>query len=173
MVHLPSEGDLLLVDDEGLIKGREPNKTATILAQQPICGDVLIVSEQGEDFGDVDPDVASVTGTIYLAVNDLRFARCPSVEIPVNSDLGRSKKLVLSVRSQIMNEDETLNELRAAVAVCENELIKGARFHTDDLFIYCTALHNLIAALESQMDEDQRKNYKMLLERSTVITTVK
>lgn len=44
VVQLMTEGDLMIVDKEGLIKGKAPNKTAAIIAQQSIFGDVLIVS---------------------------------------------------------------------------------------------------------------------------------
>lgn len=172
VVHLPSEGDLLLVDDEGLIKGREPNKAATILAQQPICGDVLIVSEQGEDFGDVDPGMVQVAEDIHRAVTDERFAKIPPLNIPIDHTPGCSKRFVLSARAQLLQDDETFNELRAAIIICENELTKGTHLHQEDLFLYCAAMHNLTTALETQMDENQKKTYKCLLERTKVITTV-
>lgn len=172
VVHLPSEGDLLLVDDEGLIKGREPNKTATILAQQPICGDALIVSEQGEDFGNVDPGMVQVAEDIHRAVTDERFAEIPPVNVPIDHTPGCSKRFVLSARAQLLQDDETFNELRAAIIICENELTKGTHLHQEDLFLYCAAMHNLTTALETQMDENQKKTYKCLLERTKVITTV-
>lgn len=172
VVHLPSEGDLLLVDDEGLIKGREPNKAATILAQQPICGDVLIVSEQGEDFGDVDPGMVQVAEDIHRAVTDERFAKIPPLNIPIDHTPGCSKRFVLLARAQLLQDDETFNELRAAIIICENELTKGTHLHQEDLFLYCAAMHNLTTALETQMDENQKKTYKCLLERTKVITTV-
>lgn len=64
-------------------------------------------------------------------------------------------------------------ELRAAIAVCENELAKGTHLHQENLFLYCAAMQNLTTSLETQMDESQKKTYKRLLERCTVITTVK
>ena len=172
VVHLLSEGDLMIVDEEGLIKGREQNKTATILAQQPICGDVLFVSEQGEDFGDVDSGIVQVVTDIHRALTDERFTEIPPVKIPIDHTPGCSKKFVLSARAQLWPDDEVFNELRAAIAVCENELAKGTHLHQEDLFLYCAAMHNLTTSLEAQMDEPQKKIYKRLLEKTKVITAV-
>lgn len=173
VVRLMTEGNLMIVDEEGRIKGKEPNKTATILAQQPICGDVLIVSEQGEDFGDADPGIVQVAEDIHRAVTDESFSETPAVKLPINHTPGCSKKFVLSARAQLRPDDEAFNELRAAIIVCENELTKGTHLHQEDLFLYCAAMYNLTTALETQMDESQKKTYKKLLEKSTVITTVK
>ena len=172
VVRLMTEGDLMIVDEEGHIKGKEPNKVATILAQQPICGDVLIVSEQGEDFGDADPGIVQAAEDIHCAVTDERFAEIPPVKIPIDRTPGRSKRFVLSARAQLLPDDETFNELSAAIVVCENELTKGTHLHQEDLFLYCAAMQNLTTALETQMDEPQKKAYKRLLERTKVITTV-
>ena len=172
VVHLMTEGDLMIVDEEGLLKGKEPNKTATILAQQPIFGDVLIVSEQGEDFGDADPGMVQVAEDIHRAVTDESFSEIPAIKIPIDHTPGSSKKFVLSARAKLLPDDKTLNELRAAIAVCENELTKGTHLHYEDLFLYCAAMQNLTAALETQMDEFQKKTYKRLLEKTKVITTV-
>lgn len=172
VVRLMTEGDLMIVDEEGLIKGRESNKTATILAQRSICGDVLIVSEQGEDFGDADPGMVQVAEDIHRAVTDESFSEMPVVKIPIDHTPGSSKKFVLSARAQLRPGDEAFNELSAAVVVCENELAKGTHLHQEDLFLYCAAMHNLTTSLETQMDESQKKTYKRLLERTKVITTV-
>lgn len=172
VVHLVTEGDLMIVDEEGLIKGKEPNKTATILAQQPICGDVLIVSEQGEDFGDVDPEIVHIVTHIHCAVTDESFSEMPAVNIPIDHTPGQSKRFVLATRAKLLSDDKTLNELRAAIKICENELIKGTHLHQEDLFLYCAAMQNLTASLETQMDELQKKAYKRLLEKTKVVTTV-
>ena len=172
VVRLMTEGDLMIVDKEGLIKGKEPNKVATILAQQPICGDVLIVSEQGEDFGDADPGIVQAADDIHCAVTDERFAEIPPVNIPIDRTPGCSKRFVLSARAQLLPDDETFSELSAAIAVCKNELTKGTHLHYEDLFLYCAAMQHLTTALETQMDEFQKKAYKRLLEKTNVITTV-
>jgi len=172
VVRLMTEGDLMIVDEEGLIKGKEPNKVATIIAQQPICGDVLIVSEQGKDFGDADPGIVQAAKDIHCAVTDERFAEIPPVTIPINRTPWCSKRYVLSTRAQLLPDDEAFNELSAAIAVCKNELTKGTHLHYEDLFLYCAAMQNLTTALETQMDEFQKKAYKRLLEKTNVITTV-
>lgn len=172
VVRLMTEGDLMIVDEEGLIKGKEPNKAATILAKQPIFGDVLIVSEQGEDFGDVDKEIAIVAKDMHRAFTDERFAEIPPVRVLTDYTPGQSKRFVLATRAKLLSDDKTLNELRAAIIICENELTKGTHLHYEDLFIYCAAMQNLTAALETQMDEFQKKAYKRLLEKTKVITTV-
>lgn len=172
VVRLMSEGDLMIVDEEGLIKGKEPNKTATILAQQPICGDVLILSKQGEDFGDADPGIVQVAEDIHRAVTDESFSEMPAVKVPINYTPGQSKRFILATRAKLLSDDETLNELCAAIVTCENELTKGTHLHQEDLFIYCAAMQNLTTALETQMDESQKKTYKRLLEKTKVITAV-
>jgi hypothetical protein len=172
VVHLMTEGDLMIVDEEGLIKGREPNKTATILAQQPIYGDALVVSEQGEDFGDVDPEIVHIVTHIHCALADESFSEIPAVKVPINYIPGQSKRFILATRAKLLSDDETLNELRAAIVTCENELTKGTHLHQEDLFLYCAAMQNLTTSLETQMDEFQKKAYKRLLEKTKVVTTV-
>lgn len=172
VVRLMAEGDLMIVDKESHVKGKESNKAATILAQQPICGDALIVSEQSEDFGDVDPEIVHIVRRIHHAVTDESFSEMPAVKLPINYTPGQSKRFILATRAELLSDGEALNELRAAIIVCENELTKGTHLHYEDLFIYCAAMQSLMTALETQMDELQKKIYKRLLEKTTVITTV-
>lgn len=172
VVRLMTEGDLMIVDEEGFIKGYKSNKTATTLAQQPIYGDALVVSEQGEGFGGTDPEIVHIVRRIHRALTDERFAEIPPVRVPIDYTPGQSKRFVLATRAELLSDEETLSELRAAIVTCENELTKGTHLHYEDLFLYCAAMQSLMTALETQMDELQKKIYKRLLEKTTVITTV-
>lgn len=46
---------VMLVDDEGLLKGKEPNMFASIISEQYIVGKALVVGVDDEDFCDI-PD---------------------------------------------------------------------------------------------------------------------
>lgn len=45
---------VMIVDDEGLLKGYPFNPAASILAERTIVGTVLLLSTEGEEFTDLD-----------------------------------------------------------------------------------------------------------------------
>lgn len=174
VVHLPTDDDLLIVDEEGLIKDREPNKLATLLAQQPIVGDVLIVSKNGEDFGDVDPQLCIIVAQMQGSIKGKRlFSRTGPVNIKIDDrDFRMSKHKELAVRSHFCSEEKALEELQAMINVCIHELFDDRRLCREDLYLYCTAMQNVITSLETQMDDWQKRTYKALCESSKITTFV-
>lgn len=47
------DGGVMIVDEEGMLKGKPYNALASLVAGTGICGDALIVGANGEDFTDV------------------------------------------------------------------------------------------------------------------------
>ena len=48
LVYL-SDSEIMVVNEEGLLKGLPPNREASLLAQRPIVGDVVIVDQDEID----------------------------------------------------------------------------------------------------------------------------
>lgn len=174
VVHLPIDGDLLIVDEEGLIKDREPNKVASLLAQQPIVGDVLIVSENGEDFGDVDPQLCIFVAQMQDDIKGKHlFSRTGPVKLKIDAGaFSASKHKELAVRSYFCSEEKALEELQAMINVCIHELFDDCHLCLEDLYLYCAAMQNVITSLETQMDDWQKKTYKVLCKSSRISTFV-
>jgi Domain of unknown function (DUF3846) len=45
MVRLPFTTDVMLVDEEGILRNKPINSLASIIAKQPIVGDVIIATQ--------------------------------------------------------------------------------------------------------------------------------
>lgn len=175
VVRLPSPGDLMLVDDEGKFKGKPLNKIATVLAQrEDIVGDVLIVSEQGEDFGDVDFQICIIAEAIQRCVKGEHLKKGgENVLIRIDySPAAASKEKELVVRSKLPGVDP-VKDLRQMVVACENELLEGIHLYQSDLFLYCAAMNHLIESLVTQLTDRQKELYEHLITHTNVITAVK
>ena len=175
VVRLPSPGDLMLVDDEGRLKGKPLNKIATVLAQrEDIIGDVLIVSEQGEDFGDVNIGMYFIAEVIQKGIKGEHLKK-GGENVPIRIDYSStaaSKEKELAVRSKLPGVDP-IEDLRQMVIACANELLEGIHLYQDDLFLYCAAMNHLIEALMTQLTDRQKELYEHLATHTNVITAVK
>ena len=75
-----AEDQILIVDEEGLLKGKPVNNTASLLCSSPIVGDVLILKEGLDEEG--EPDIIGLEGDeARLLMEDL-VKRFPYLEVP-------------------------------------------------------------------------------------------
>lgn len=173
VVHLPTPDDLMLVDEEGRLKDKPVNKLASVLAQrEDIVGDALLVTERGEEFGDVDPGLVMVVDQLLYALKGRQLHKYNgSPCIRINDTPVGSKEKELAIRARFHEGDE-MDELQKMISVCEDELISGVPFHREDLFMYCVAMNNLIEILLMQMTDNQKALYRKLSERCKVTAFV-
>ena len=57
-----SDNAIMIVDEEGLLKGKPYNTLASLIARTCIYGTALIVGTEGEEFTDCPPEI--ITGII-------------------------------------------------------------------------------------------------------------
>lgn len=173
VVHLPTDSDLMIVDEEGRLKDKPINRVASVLARQTIVGDALLVSEQGEDFGDADPMLLTLARRFIRSLRGSQLSKYRQVVIAMDETPGASKRFELATRSFSKTDSETIAEMQQMISVCTNELLKGVHIHKDDLFMYCIALSNIIESLEQAMDSEQKETYALLKAKSSLTTFIK
>lgn len=56
--HISPDKAIMIVNEEGLLRGLAPNRTASLYADRLIVGTALVVGVDGEEFTNVPEDVA-------------------------------------------------------------------------------------------------------------------
>lgn len=86
-----------------------------------------------------------------------------ALNIDISTDFLASKTLWLAV---------TKKEASAAIDLVMGEIIQGCNFNKEDLWLYILAFEMLATSLKTNMDEQQRKMYEVMLKRTRTITFI-
>lgn len=86
-----------------------------------------------------------------------------ALNIDISTNFLASKTLWLAI---------TKKEASAAIDLVMKEIIQGCNFNKEDLWLYILAFEMLATSLKTDMDEQQRKMYEVMLKRTRTITFI-
>lgn len=86
-----------------------------------------------------------------------------ALNLDISTNFLESKTLWLAV---------TKKEASAAIDLVMKEIIQGCNFNKEDLWLYILAFEMLATSLKTDMDEQQRKMYEVMLKRTRTITFI-
>ena len=86
-----------------------------------------------------------------------------ALNIDISTNFLESKTLWLAV---------TKKEASAAIDLVMKEIIQGCNFNKEDLWLYILAFEMLATSLKTDMDEQQREMYEVMLKRTRTITFI-